>query len=159
MHTINELKDRLLSDLKEIAEHLNVGNFKRLSKQDLIYKILDQQALTPGAGEAAAPSTPAVAATPAAVAPAAAAPRGPARAAAPRRPAPSTAEQPFSDVAPPVAKAQPSRPAREPRREAAAPVAEAPAVAEAPTVEILDAIEGLALVAPFEATGATLAGA
>ena len=53
MHTINELKDRLLSDLKEIAEQLNVGNFKRLSKQDLIYKILDQQALSPGAAEAA----------------------------------------------------------------------------------------------------------
>ena len=59
MHTINELKDRLLSDLKEIAEQLNVGNFKRLSKQDLIYKILDQQALTPGAAEApAAPVAP-----------------------------------------------------------------------------------------------------
>ncbi|MDQ2772202.1 MAG: Rho termination factor N-terminal domain-containing protein, partial [Bacteroidota bacterium] len=50
MHTINELKDRLLSDLKEIAEQLNVGNFKRLSKQDLIYKILDQQALNPTTG-------------------------------------------------------------------------------------------------------------
>ncbi|RZK20712.1 MAG: transcription termination factor Rho, partial [Hymenobacter sp.] len=47
MYTLNELKDRLLSDLKEIAEQLNVGNFKRLSKQDLIYKILDQQALLP----------------------------------------------------------------------------------------------------------------
>ncbi|MDQ2793539.1 MAG: Rho termination factor N-terminal domain-containing protein, partial [Bacteroidota bacterium] len=69
MHTINELKDRLLSDLKEIAEQLNVGNFKRLSKQDLIYKILDQQALSSGAAEAA----PTPAATPAAAAPAAAA--------------------------------------------------------------------------------------
>ncbi|RZK51335.1 MAG: transcription termination factor Rho, partial [Hymenobacter sp.] len=47
MYTLNELKDRLLSDLKEVAEQLNVGNFKRLSKQDLIYKILDQQALLP----------------------------------------------------------------------------------------------------------------
>ncbi|RYY12900.1 MAG: transcription termination factor Rho, partial [Cytophagaceae bacterium] len=47
MYTLNELKDRLLSDLKEIAEQLNVGNFKRLSKQDLIYKILDQQAMLP----------------------------------------------------------------------------------------------------------------
>ncbi|SNC75122.1 transcription termination factor Rho [Hymenobacter gelipurpurascens] len=47
MYTIEELKDRLLSDLKEIAEQLNVGNFKKLSKQDLIYKILDQQAITP----------------------------------------------------------------------------------------------------------------
>ncbi|GAB3873243.1 hypothetical protein GCM10028824_24630 [Hymenobacter segetis] len=161
MHTINELKDRLLSDLKEIAEKLNVGNFKRLSKQDLIYKILDQQALTPSAAEiAAAPAAAApVAAIPATVAPAANSAR-PARTAT-RRAAPSTAEQPFSDVAPPAAKAQNGRPAREPRREAAVSVAEEPAsvvaAAPAPTVEILDSIEGLALVAPFEATGATLA--
>ena len=47
MYTLNELKDRLLSDLKEIAEQLSVGNFKRLSKQDLIYKILDHQATLP----------------------------------------------------------------------------------------------------------------
>jgi len=47
MYTIEELKDRLLSDLKEVAEELNVGNFKKLSKQDLIYKILDQQAVIP----------------------------------------------------------------------------------------------------------------
>ncbi|WP_426492981.1 transcription termination factor Rho [Hymenobacter sp. 102] len=47
MYTIDELKDRLLSELKEIAENLKVGNFKKLSKQDLIYKILDQQAITP----------------------------------------------------------------------------------------------------------------
>ena len=117
MHTINELKDRLLSDLKEIAEQLNVGNFKRLSKQDLIYKILDQQALTPGAGDAPAQVAPAVAATIAAPAAAAttapaAAPRGSARTSAPRRPVPSTAEQPFSDVAPAVAKALASRPPR-----------------------------------------------
>ncbi|GAB3851113.1 hypothetical protein GCM10028822_17420 [Hymenobacter terrigena] len=151
MYTINELKDRLLSDLKEIAEKLNVGNFKRLSKQDLIYKILDQQALTPSAAEAPP--------VPAAAIPAANSAR-PARSAT-RRAAPSTAEQPFSDVAPPAAKAQNARPAREPRREAAVAVAEAPApavaTAPAPTVEILDSIEGLALVAPSEATGATLA--
>ena len=43
MYTIDELKDRLLSELKEIAETIQVGNFKKLSKQDLIYKILDHQ--------------------------------------------------------------------------------------------------------------------
>ncbi|MBB6612852.1 transcription termination factor Rho [Pontibacter sp. Tf4] len=47
MYNIEELKDRLLSELKEIAEDLGVKNFKKLSKQDLIYKILDQQAVTP----------------------------------------------------------------------------------------------------------------
>ena len=146
MHTINELKDRLLSDLKEIAEQLNVGNFKRLSKQDLIYKILDQQALVPSEGSESAPAAPApVAAAPAAVA----APRPPAKAAS-RRPAPSTSEQPFSDVAPPA----PSRPAREPRREA---VAVEVAVAPEATVEIFDSIEGLALVPANHATGAALA--
>ncbi|GGK65230.1 transcription termination factor Rho [Rufibacter glacialis] len=47
MYNIDELKDSLLSELKEIAENLGVTNFKKLSKQDLIYKILDQQAVTP----------------------------------------------------------------------------------------------------------------
>ncbi|MFC5271540.1 transcription termination factor Rho [Adhaeribacter terreus] len=47
MYNIEELKDKLLSELKEIAERLGVTNFKKLSKQDLIYKILDQQATLP----------------------------------------------------------------------------------------------------------------
>ncbi|MBF9219891.1 transcription termination factor Rho [Hymenobacter ruricola] len=154
MYTINELKDRLLSDLKEIAEKMNVGNFKRLSKQDLIYKILDQQALTPAAEQPVTAPAAAVAevAAPAAVA-------APPRASKPtRRPAPSTAEQPFSDVAPPTRKPQPARPAREPRREApAAAAAPAPAATPEPNVEILDPIEGLALVPASEAEGAVLA--
>lgn len=159
MHTINELKDRLLSDLKEIAENLNVGNFKKLTKQELIYKILDQQALNPSAAEvAAAPAAPAAAA-PAAAAPAAPAARSaaarPARNTS-RRPAPSTAEQPFSDVAPPAPKAASTRPLRGAAAAASAALA-APVAAEAPTTEILDSIEGLALVAPSQATGAALA--
>ena len=153
MHTINELKDRLLSDLKEIAEKLSVGNFKRLSKQDLIYKILDQQALTPGAAEQAE----AASAAAAAAAAAAPAPRPPAKAAA-RRPAPSTTEQPFSDVAPPAASVAPARPPREPRREAGRePMAMAVAAAPEATVEIFDSIEGLALVPASHANGAALA--
>jgi transcription termination factor Rho len=162
MHTINELKDRLLSDLKEIAEKMNVSNFKRLSKQDLIYKILDQQALVPSLAEQAAPaaSPPAAAkaAAPAAPAPAPAAASKPAAKPATkpagRRPAPSTAEQPFSDVAPPAAKAN-GRAPRELRREA--PVAPATQAAPGPTVEILDPLEGLALVPASDATGAALA--
>ncbi|UOQ99100.1 transcription termination factor Rho [Hymenobacter sp. 5317J-9] len=153
MYTINELKDRLLSDLKEIAEKMNVGNFKRLSKQDLIYKILDQQALVPSAAEQSVAAPAPAAEAPAAVA---AAPRSGKPSA--RRPAPSTVEQPFSDVAPPTRKPQPARPAREPRREAPAAAASEPAVAVAePSVEILDPIEGLALVPASEATGAVLA--
>ena len=115
MYTLNELKDRLLSDLKEIAEQLNVGNFKRLSKQDLIYKILDQQALlpadqlpgkrpaTPAPAAVAAPEPEAAPASEAAPATAEAAPapvRGARGGAGRRRPAATAVvEQPFTDVA------------------------------------------------------------
>ncbi|AEL24936.1 transcription termination factor Rho [Cyclobacterium marinum] len=47
MYNIEELRIRLLSELKEIAEELGVKNFKSLKKEDLIYAILDQQAITP----------------------------------------------------------------------------------------------------------------
>ncbi len=49
MYTIDELEMRLLSELKEIAEEVGLKNYKRLSKQDLIYKILDLQAVDPNA--------------------------------------------------------------------------------------------------------------
>ncbi|MEM7108004.1 MAG: transcription termination factor Rho [Bacteroidota bacterium] len=47
MYNKEELNVRLLSELKEIAEELSLKNYKRLSKEDLIYKILDQQAVMP----------------------------------------------------------------------------------------------------------------
>src|SRR5690606_35791257 len=47
MYNIEELKIRLLSELKEIAEELGVKNFKTLKKDDLVYAILDQQSITP----------------------------------------------------------------------------------------------------------------
>lgn len=46
MYTIDDLNDRLLSELKDIAEGMGVKNAKKLAKQDLIYKILDQQAVS-----------------------------------------------------------------------------------------------------------------
>jgi len=46
MYNIEELKIRLLSELKEIAEELGVKNFKALKKDELVYAILDQQAIT-----------------------------------------------------------------------------------------------------------------
>ena len=46
MYTIDDLNVRLLSELKEIAEGMGVKNAKKLSKQDLVYKILDQQAVS-----------------------------------------------------------------------------------------------------------------
>ena len=53
MYDILQLNDMLVPELKELAEKLDVKGFKRLNKQDLIYKILDQQAI---AGENANPS-------------------------------------------------------------------------------------------------------
>lgn len=45
MYTIDDLNVRLLSELKDIAEEMGVKNAKKLAKQELVYKILDQQAL------------------------------------------------------------------------------------------------------------------
>jgi transcription termination factor Rho len=47
MYNIEDLNLRLLSELKEIAENLGVKNYKKLAKKELIYKILDQQAIMP----------------------------------------------------------------------------------------------------------------
>src|SRR5687768_9247990 len=55
MYTIDDLNVRLLSELKEIAEGMGIKNAKKLTKQDLIYKILDQQAVS-GEAETAAPA-------------------------------------------------------------------------------------------------------
>ncbi len=46
MYTIYDLNVRLLSELKDIAEEMGIKNAKKLAKQDLVYKILDQQAKT-----------------------------------------------------------------------------------------------------------------
>jgi transcription termination factor Rho len=45
MYDILQLNDMLVPELREIAERLGVDGFRRLTKQDLIYKILDQQAM------------------------------------------------------------------------------------------------------------------
>jgi transcription termination factor Rho len=45
MYDILQLNDMLVPQLKDIAAALNLPNYKKLSKQDLIYKILDEQAL------------------------------------------------------------------------------------------------------------------
>ncbi len=47
MYDILELNDKLVSELKEIAKKLEVPHYEALRKQDLIYKILDQQAIMP----------------------------------------------------------------------------------------------------------------
>ncbi len=45
MYDILELNKKLVSELREIAENLNIKKTETLKKQDLIYKILDQQAI------------------------------------------------------------------------------------------------------------------
>ncbi len=51
MYDILQLNEMLVPELREIAEQLNLKSYKRLSKQDLIYKILDQQALEGESGK------------------------------------------------------------------------------------------------------------
>jgi len=61
MYNIEDLNVRLLSELKELAEGMGIKNIKNLIKQDLIYKILDHQALhgdsTPTKSENPQPSS------------------------------------------------------------------------------------------------------
>ena len=49
MYDILELNDKLVNELKEIARLMTIPNYDELRKQELIYKILDQQALNPQA--------------------------------------------------------------------------------------------------------------
>ena len=48
MYDILQLNEMLVPELKEVAETLELKGYKRLSKQDLIYKILDHQAVVGG---------------------------------------------------------------------------------------------------------------
>jgi len=45
MYDILQLNDMLVPELLDIAEDLKIENAKKLGKQDLIYKILDKQAV------------------------------------------------------------------------------------------------------------------
>ena len=47
MYDIIELNNKLATELKEIAKDLNIPKYESLKKQELIYKILDHQALNP----------------------------------------------------------------------------------------------------------------
>ena len=46
MYDILQLNDMLVPELKALAEKLEIKGYKRLNKQELIYKILDEQALS-----------------------------------------------------------------------------------------------------------------
>ncbi|MFN0173029.1 MAG: transcription termination factor Rho [Saprospiraceae bacterium] len=45
MYDILQLNDKLVTELKEIAQKLGIKGIAKFSKQDLVYKILDEQAL------------------------------------------------------------------------------------------------------------------
>ena len=45
MYDILQLNDMLVPELLDIAEQLKIPNSKKLGKQELVYKILDKQAL------------------------------------------------------------------------------------------------------------------
>ncbi|HXB28800.1 MAG TPA: transcription termination factor Rho [Puia sp.] len=47
MYDILQLNDMLVPELLDIAEQLKIPNAKKIDKQELVYKILDKQALTP----------------------------------------------------------------------------------------------------------------
>lgn len=57
MYDILQLNDMLVPELREIAERLEISGFRRLAKQELIHKILDQQA-TVGKVSSPAPAPP-----------------------------------------------------------------------------------------------------
>jgi transcription termination factor Rho len=54
MYDILQLNDMLVPELLDIAEQLKISNAKKLNKQDLVYKILDSQAIA--GAKAAKPS-------------------------------------------------------------------------------------------------------
>ena len=51
MYDILQLNDMLVPELLDIAEQLNISNPKKLDKQELIYKILDGQAVASNGGK------------------------------------------------------------------------------------------------------------
>ncbi len=57
MYDILELSEKKVDELKELAKQLNVPKFNKLKKQDLIYQILDFQAINPDTAKAASPSS------------------------------------------------------------------------------------------------------
>ncbi len=51
MYDILQLNDMLVPELLDIAEQLKISNAKKLDKQELIYKILDKQAVLASANK------------------------------------------------------------------------------------------------------------
>lgn len=45
-YDILQLNEMLVNELRDVAENLNVSNYRKLNKQALIFKILDHQTAT-----------------------------------------------------------------------------------------------------------------
>lgn len=58
MYDILELNKKLLSDLREVAKELKIKRIESFKKQDLIYKILDQQAINASENKPSKPTKP-----------------------------------------------------------------------------------------------------
>jgi len=56
MYDIIELNGKKVAELRDIAKSLEVKKAEKLKKQDLIYIILDEQAINPSKAKASAPS-------------------------------------------------------------------------------------------------------
>lgn len=56
MYDMLQLNDMVVSELKAVAEKMSLEGYKRLNKQDLIYKILDHQAQTISAAAETVPA-------------------------------------------------------------------------------------------------------
>src|SRR5579863_4948718 len=52
MYDILQLNDMLVPELLDIAEQLKISGAKKLDKQEIIYKILDKQAVAASEGKA-----------------------------------------------------------------------------------------------------------
>lgn len=130
MYNLLQLNGMKVAELKEIAEQLQISGAEKLKKQDLIYKILDVQALTaaddsPQGEPATEESKTKEVATASAEQPSTATKpkRERIKKVAAVKNTPSSAEEP-------AASAEATEAAETPKDEAAAPVAEAPAVRE-----------------------------
>ena len=47
MYDIEKLNNKKVAELREIAEKLNIQKVDKLKKQEIVYKILDEQAMHP----------------------------------------------------------------------------------------------------------------
>ncbi|MBK7427558.1 MAG: Rho termination factor N-terminal domain-containing protein [Saprospiraceae bacterium] len=45
MYSISQSNEMLLNELKDVAEAMNIRGFRRMNKQELVYRILDEQAV------------------------------------------------------------------------------------------------------------------